>query len=305
MKTKIILTAFVASFFNLHSAFAQGALTPPGAPAPTMKTLAQIEPRTLISSVPFTITAPGSYYLTTNLTTVANFAIGISASGVTLDLNGFTIASSVPNATNGGTAILFTTRVSDIRIFNGHIRGGVTNSNGGGGYIGGGFANGIFYTSLSPVNVLVSHLSVSGCLNQGIFLGPNDSTVVEACTVNTVGGYGIDASVVKSCAALNCGDTAVYGDQVSDCRGASSGSGTGVYATTALNCDGFSLSGDGLHASTAQNCSGYSGSGTGVNTIKIASNCYGTSITGTGLSAFIANSCSGTSLSVTHNVNSF
>jgi hypothetical protein len=41
---------------------AQGSLTPPpGAPAPTMKTLDQIEARTPISSAPFTISAPGSY----------------------------------------------------------------------------------------------------------------------------------------------------------------------------------------------------------------------------------------------------
>jgi hypothetical protein len=48
--------------------FAQGPLTPPGAPAPTMKTLVQVEPRTPVSSLPFSITEPGSYYLTTSLT---------------------------------------------------------------------------------------------------------------------------------------------------------------------------------------------------------------------------------------------
>ena len=65
------------------TAFAQGALTPPGAPAPTMKSLAQIEPRTPISSVPFTITQPGSYYLTTNLTTTVSNAIVITAKSST------------------------------------------------------------------------------------------------------------------------------------------------------------------------------------------------------------------------------
>ena len=44
-----------------------------------MKTLAQIEPRTPISSVPFTISAPGSYYLTTNVTTTVSNAIVIAA----------------------------------------------------------------------------------------------------------------------------------------------------------------------------------------------------------------------------------
>src|SRR5262245_25481316 len=98
MKTKSILSTasvLLLCILNSHpsTAFAQGALTPPGAPAPTMKTLAQIEPRTPISSAPFTISSPGSYYLTTNVTVSTGDAITITVNNVTLDLNGFTIAS--------------------------------------------------------------------------------------------------------------------------------------------------------------------------------------------------------------------
>jgi hypothetical protein len=72
---------------------AQGPLTPPGTPAPTMKTLDQIEPRTPISALPFTISSPGSYYVTANLTGVAGqHGISVNASGVTLDLGGFELA---------------------------------------------------------------------------------------------------------------------------------------------------------------------------------------------------------------------
>src|SRR5262245_40285062 len=42
---------------------AQGPLAPPGPPAPLFKTLEQVEPRRPISSVPFTINQPGSYYV--------------------------------------------------------------------------------------------------------------------------------------------------------------------------------------------------------------------------------------------------
>jgi len=57
-----------------------------------MKTLDQIEPRTPISSVPFTISAPGSYYVTTNLTPGADQnGIVVAADNVTIDLNGFTL----------------------------------------------------------------------------------------------------------------------------------------------------------------------------------------------------------------------
>src|SRR5437016_11603206 len=49
-KKHALFFAVVSSFFTFHSAFGQGALTPPGAPTPAMKTLTQIEPRTPISS---------------------------------------------------------------------------------------------------------------------------------------------------------------------------------------------------------------------------------------------------------------
>src|SRR5215469_3859729 len=104
--TSALAIAFVSPFLFPLSAFGQGPLTPPGSPSPTMKTLSQIEPRTPISSAPFTITNPGSYYLTTNVTVGGGDAIIIAARGVTLDLKGFTISSTAPNAT--GTGILLT-----------------------------------------------------------------------------------------------------------------------------------------------------------------------------------------------------
>src|SRR5450631_969089 len=99
MNTKrLLILFFLSSFLLLPSAFPQGNLTPPGAPAPTMKTLDQIEARTPISSAPFTISTPGSYYLTANLPVTTGNAIVISANNVTLDLNGFTISSTASPA---------------------------------------------------------------------------------------------------------------------------------------------------------------------------------------------------------------
>jgi hypothetical protein len=89
MKTRN--TPLIAAVCLAVSAFGQGSLSPPtGAPAPTMKTLQQVEPRTPISSAPYTISQPGSYYLTTNLTS-GEHGIIIATNGVTLDLMGFTI----------------------------------------------------------------------------------------------------------------------------------------------------------------------------------------------------------------------
>src|SRR4051794_10475242 len=99
------LLALVAAAFVTFSATylcAQGSLTPPaGAPAPTMKKLDEVEPRTNLQATPvpagvtrgqdydFIINQPGSYYLSANLEAVHLNAIQINAEGVTIDLNGF------------------------------------------------------------------------------------------------------------------------------------------------------------------------------------------------------------------------
>src|SRR2546423_776646 len=89
-------------FFSTMSIFAQGSLTPPGAPAPTMKALDEIEPRINLQASPapasvdttnanyhFIINQPGSYYLSANLGVTKLNGIKINSQGVTLDLNGF------------------------------------------------------------------------------------------------------------------------------------------------------------------------------------------------------------------------
>lgn len=69
---------------------AQGPLEPDSGPAPIMRTLEQLEPRTPISELPFEITASGSYYLTGDLTASGD-GIVIDANDVTVDLMGFSI----------------------------------------------------------------------------------------------------------------------------------------------------------------------------------------------------------------------
>lgn len=99
--------------FLTGPARAQGPLAPPGAPAPTMKTLHQIEPGTPIDAVPFTISQPGSYHLTGNLHhSATGNAIVIAASDVTLDGRGFILTG---NPSSGSLVAAVSTQKS-VRI---------------------------------------------------------------------------------------------------------------------------------------------------------------------------------------------
>ena len=117
MKTKFHVSWMAALLLGAAmTVFAQGPLAPPGPPAPTMKTLVEMEPRTHIVSLPYTITTSGSYYLTTNLNGGGAAGIIVQASGVTIDLRGF----SILNCTVGISAAA---GVKGVAVHNGMVRG--------------------------------------------------------------------------------------------------------------------------------------------------------------------------------------
>jgi hypothetical protein len=298
----LVLTLLPAVNSEFSTCFAQGSLTPPGAPAPTMKTLQQIEPRTPISSVPVSILNSGSYYLTDNLDVSFGDAIFISANNVTIDLNGFTIRCF--DSTNGSVGIRIDTspfvEFHDITILNGHLAGYLFFYSGGV-YSGNGFGYGI-YSAGNPRNVRVSNVTVSGCLYDGVNVGLAN-TAVESCAVSIVGGNGIYANTVSRCTAYQCGQFGIYAYAASECYGDTTSSlYEGLYAYTANNCSGSSvgngfISFTGLRAHVANNCYGYnSGPGGGGLSADAANNCYGYgALNGLGVLATTANNCYGES----------
>ena len=117
-----ISASFLAAALWAGSVFAQGTLTPPGVPAPTMRTLTQVEPRTPITNLPYTITQPGAYYLAGNLASTDDGVV-IMTNGVTLDLMGFTIDGN--RISNGAGVEIYSSGppIQNITVRNGRLRG--------------------------------------------------------------------------------------------------------------------------------------------------------------------------------------
>lgn len=271
---------YATSAFRLLalSAAAQGQLAPPGAPAPTMKTLDQVEPRTPVQGLaavpPYIITQPGSYYLTGNITVSTGDAIRIQASGVTLDLNGFQITSTLTGSSLG-TAISINGAASRITIRNGSIVSGSTVAQDGS-YTVAGFLSGISgINNTDKINqALVENIHVSGVVGFGIYLNQEGLNIVQNCTARDCISLGICAGEVINCAVENC-----VGDA--------------IYASSATNCSGSSVSGAGINCSyNASNCRGKSNSGSyGLVCSGTATSCWGSRNNGVAIQANIAIGC--------------
>lgn len=171
------------------SLLAQGDLAPSaGTPQPSMKTLDQVEPRFLINSLPFTISEPGSYYLTRHLVYDGGDAITISTNNVTIDLNGFTLRATAVGSNKN--AITASGGYDHITVKNGAING---------------FTNGI---SLEGTNNLVVREVVFGSSNNfimshGVKLTSCGSVQVTGCTFDNVGD-GVDATDSHTISVAHC-----------------------------------------------------------------------------------------------------
>ncbi len=190
------LLSLLIAIPTLHA----GPMTPPAGPVadtstdPNLKfkTLGQIEPRTPVQSLPasltstYTITQPGSYYLAANITgEPGRHGILITASNVTLDLNGFALIG----VTTAGDAISTLDFVRNIRVTNGSIRSWPG----------------------SGINVLgdnsrFDNLRISDCTLAGINTDTSLGTVITDCNILSCRGGGIYtgvASIVERNTVMN------------------------------------------------------------------------------------------------------
>ena len=190
----VVLASSLLCLFHPASLRAQGSLTPPGAPAPTMKTLTQIEPRTPVdatntpgnTTVQYVINQPGSYYLTGNILVAANrTGITIQTNDVTLDLNGF-VMTGPGGTTYNAIAVVGQVAQNNVVIRNGTLRN---------------WASGVW----APLGYCeLDHVRVYGCSGNGFQLG-NNCTVNDCSAVNN--GVGVPFT-----GGLLCGNFCVIRD---------------------------------------------------------------------------------------------
>ena len=261
MKNAIVMSLAVLSTLNpqLSTVFAQGSLIPPGPPGPTMRTLEQIEPRTPISSLPFTISQPGSYYMTTNLTSLAGNGIIIAANGVTVDLMGFELVGTNSEFEVSGVFVSGTR--TNITVRNGTVRGWKNGVN---------VANAI-YSSASDLHLSGNSgnglLGGHGVLLRNCFATKNGSGLVVSngsLVVNCVarenrGGFGIlagEASTVSDCVARSNffgGIQVGVGCTVVNCT-VTAGNSTGISAGDGSTISRCTADGNSTGISTGNDC---------------------------------------------------
>lgn len=280
MKTRFTRSAFATLVLAVAAgSLLAGPLAPPVGPiSSSHKTLTDVEPRTAISATNtpgdadslYKITQPGSYYFTGNITGVAGkHGIEIAASGVTLDLNGFSLVG-VPAMGNFDGVSVTLAGFDSIAVLNGSVRN----------WGGAGVDLGTFNASACRIERVIA------TNNEGHGIHAGSSTTFANCSAGGNADAGIVAGngcTFSNCSAIsNTGHGVVAGSDaaVSTCTTNLNG-GSGMITNsgaTIMNCSSGSNTGQGMHlgaGGSASNCSVVNNGGNGIlGTIMVTiSNC--------------------------------
>lgn len=178
--------------------------------------------RTPISSLPFIITQPGSYYLNQSLT--GSSGITVSASNVYIDLNGHALSGSAGNTSAG---IATSAAFHNLTVLNGTV------NNWG--------KEGINYSNSNTCHF--ENLQLNNNLRDGLFSGKNTIVKKIIATANSQDGIDVgESSVVEECICeMNLND-GIELDNGSICSGCSAKSNSlvGIKSTgmaTIQNCN--------------------------------------------------------------------
>jgi parallel beta-helix repeat protein len=209
-----------------------GPLDPTAPPSSTMKSLDVVEPRIPVASLPFTISQPGSYYLTGNLTMAgAGNGITIAADNVTLDLGGF----SLEGANVGTKAVTLDAPHFAVTIRNGAVR----NWTGAG--IDVHLATGATLRGVHAVDnnigIDAANTSLSSCTaesNTAAGIRAVSSTIGDCVSTGNQTGFDIQQTTLDGATAISNTSRGInaYQSTIRNC--ASEQNGTGVDATETL-----------------------------------------------------------------------
>jgi len=273
MRSAIILGLAVLGGLAHMSPAQEDGLTPAGPPGSVltrMKTLNEIEPRSVISSLPVTITNSGAYVVIANLVCTNNgYGIIVQADDVTIDLNGFTLSGSPGSQ----SAIKVNGSPSHLFVRNGTIRGwGVSAVDA----MGGrncryedilAFSNGFNNTMAAfqfGTNTVAARCVAFTNKNAGFTIGQGSK--IENCAAMNNGGMGMILS--RCCVLTGCtfSENSVHGLYskesclVSDCLSVSN-SGMGFYLdwnSSVSHCAAAHNASEGFLAGRASTISGCS-----------------------------------------------
>jgi len=281
--SRVVFLAVIALACSWAMLSNAGSLNPSAPPGPTMKTLDEIytkidtieaDTRTSIKSsdLPLTISQSGSYYLaeTINFATQDTTGITITASDVTIDLNGYALIG--PGKATGSSGSGISASGQQITVLNGSVcqwRGsGIALSsscqvsdvkaiNNGG--------NGISVANDSTVKDCVA------VDNNANGISGNEGCVIDNCSANNnAAGIGLtDGAVVTNCSACGNDNDGIrtYSGVISNCVAYGNHIGINGNGNVSIsNCSAYDNY-DGIvayEASVVRGCSAYSNSDDGI-----------------------------------------